>query len=158
MLAQSAISDLFRNPTFWATSSAWVCAQATKVLINHFRTGRVDFQYMVSLGGMPSAHSASVCALATSVGLNAGFGTQLFVATLMLAIVVMFDATTVRRAAGIQARLLNDIVQEFFREHHLSETKLVELLGHTRIEVFVGMAMGVLISLIVNAAFVLLGL
>lgn len=152
-----AFSDLFRNPSFWSAFVAWFCAQATKVVINLVRTHRVDFFYLVSLGGMPSAHSAAVSALATSVGLHAGFGSQLFVATLFLALVVMFDASTVRRAAGLQARLLNEIVGELFKEHHLSERKLGELLGHTRLEVLVGMLMGICVAFGVNAAALRIG-
>jgi acid phosphatase family membrane protein YuiD len=59
----------------------------------------------------------------------------------------MFDASTVRRAAGLQARLLNEIVDELFKEHHFSERKLAELLGHTRLEVFTGLIMGVFVAM-----------
>lgn len=93
--------------------------------------------------------------LATSVGLNIGFDTPFFATTLAFALVVMFDASTVRRAAGLQARLLNEIVEELFKEHRFSEQKLVELLGHTRLELFLGMTIGILVALIVNAVAVL---
>jgi acid phosphatase family membrane protein YuiD len=99
---------------------------------------------------MPSAHTAMVSALATSVGLREGFRSSVFALALAFAAVVMFDAQSVRRAAGQQARLLNQIVEELFKTHHLSETKLAELLGHTRVEVFVGMLMGVGVALLVH--------
>jgi acid phosphatase family membrane protein YuiD len=89
--------------------------------------------------------------LATSVGLVAGFGTPVFAASLALASITVFDAATVRRAAGQQARLLNDMVDELFRDHHFSQRKLAELLGHTRLEVFMGMVVGVLVALLVVA-------
>ena len=75
---------------------------------------------------------------------------------LAFAIVVMFDAATVRRAAGVQARLLNEIVDELFKEHHLSERKLAELLGHTRLEVFMGMVTGILVAMLVHSIPVLI--
>ena len=146
--------DLFRNSCFWAPCFAWLIAQITKVILNHQRTGRVDFQYLVSLGGMPSAHSASASALATSVGLTSGFGSNLFVLALFVALVVMFDASTVRRAAGQQARILNEIIDELFHKHRMPEHRLAELLGHTRLEVLVGMLLGVIVALGLRAVVV----
>jgi uncharacterized protein len=148
--------DLFRNPTLWSAFLGWMVAQSAKMAIHMRRTGRTDFAYLVSLGGMPSAHSAFVSALAISTGINAGFGSQVFTAALALAAVVMFDAATVRRASGLQARLLNQILAELFKEHHLSQSKLKELLGHTRTEVFAGMMVGGLMAIATNAVAVLL--
>ncbi len=102
---------------------------------------------------MPSAHTAMVCGLATAVGLEFGFGHTIFVITLVFAAVVMFDAQSVRRAAGLQAQLLNQIVDELFRNHELAEKKLAELLGHTRIEVFAGMLTGILTALLFDTFF-----
>ena len=147
----TSVVELFRNPCFWSAFCGWFVAQFTKMLCGLTRTRRIDFQYLVSLGGMPSAHSAMASGLATAVGVQVGFGTPLFALALGFALVVMFDAATVRRAAGTQARLVNEIVSELLREHHLSERKLVELLGHTRLEVFMGMVIGILVAMIVNA-------
>ena len=147
----TSVIELFRSPCFWSAFLAWFLAQLTKMLLGLRKKGRLDFQYLISLGGMPSAHSAMVVALATAIGLKVGFGNPLFVVTLAFASIVMLEAATVRRAAGTQARLLNDIVDELFRHHRFSEQKLVELLGHTRLEVFMGMLMGILVALLVNA-------
>ena len=149
-----SLSDFVRNPSFWSAFGAWFIAQAVKVLIHYGTTRRIDFHYLVSLGGMPSAHSATVSAIAFSVGLNSGFGSQLFMSTFVMALIVMFDASTVRRAAGRQASILNGILEELFKEHHFAKEKLVELLGHTRLEVFVGLVLGVLVALIVNGFWV----
>ena len=92
-----------------------------------------------------------VSALALSVGLREGWSSTLFAVTLAFAIVVMFDAQSVRRAAGQQARLLNQIVQELFKEHHLSKQKLAEFLGHTRTEVFAGFLLGLATAAAVHA-------
>jgi len=129
--------------TFWAGVAGWLVAQLTKMLICLVQSRRLDFRYLASTGGMPSAHSSLASALATAIGLTEGISSPLFAVGFVFASVVMFDAQTVRAAAGKQARLLNQIVDELFKEHHLSENKLKELLGHTRLEVFFGMLTGV---------------
>lgn len=131
------------HPSFWAALFGWLIAQGVKMVCCLIQTHRLDFSYMVSTGGMPSAHSAMVCSLATSLGLCMGFDSALFTLGCAFALVVMFDAQSVRAAAGEQAALLNQIVDELLREHHLSEKKLKELLGHTRMEVFMGMLTGI---------------
>src|SRR6056297_1158439 len=143
----------YQNTTIWVALSSWLAAQAMKMIVTFVESRRIDFAALVSTGGMPSAHSAMVCGLATSVGLQAGFGTPLFATTLAFAIVVMFDAQSVRRAAGLQAKLLNQIVDELFRNHNLSEQKLAELLGHTRLEVFLGLLTGIFVALAMHAFF-----
>ncbi len=143
------LNNLATNACFWSAAFAWIGAQCTKMLSNFYRTRRVDFHYLVSTGGMPSAHSAMVTGLATSIGLTDGFGSSVFVVALGLALIVMFDASTVRRAAGLQASLLNEIVDELFKEHRLSERKLKELLGHTRLEVGMGAMIGILVAMLV---------
>jgi acid phosphatase family membrane protein YuiD len=135
--------------TFWAAAAGWLVAQLTKMLICLVQSRRLDFRYLASTGGMPSAHSSLVSSLATTVALTEGLNSSLFAVSAVLASVVMFDAQTVRAAAGRQARLLNQIVDELFKEHHLSETKLKELLGHTRLEVFFGMLTGISTALAV---------
>lgn len=144
--------SFLQNASFWCALAAWTFAQSIKITTRFIRTREVDFRLLVSTGGMPSAHTAMVCALATSVGLRAGFGSALFALALAFASVVMFDAQSVRRAAGLQARLLNQIVQEIFKEHHLSRQKLAEVLGHTRLEVFAGLVTGVAVALAIHAA------
>ena len=90
-------------------------------------------------------------ALVTSVALRNGTSNPLFAVTLAFALVVMFDAQSVRRATGIQAGILNQIIDELFKSHRFPEQKLVELLGHTPLEVFVGLVMGIFIAMIVHA-------
>jgi len=137
----------FIHITLWAGIAGWTVAQLTKMLICLVQNNRLDFRYLVSTGGMPSAHSSLVSALATAVGLTEGISSPLFALSFIFASVVMFDAQTVRAASGKQARLLNQIVDELFKEHHLSENKLKELLGHTRLEVFFGMLTGIATAL-----------
>ena len=141
----------FNNLSIVAGLVAWLLAQLIKFMAHYFKTKELDFRFFVSTGGMPSAHSAAVSALATSVGIREGANSAIFAVTLAFAMIVMFDAQSVRRAAGQQAKLLNQIVQELFKEHHFSTHKLAEFLGHTRLEVFVGMCMGVLIAIAFHA-------
>ena len=131
------------HPSFWAALLGWLIAQGAKMINCLIESRRLDFSYMVSTGGMPSAHSAMASSLATSLGLCAGFDSSIFALGMAFAVVVMFDAQSVRKAAGEQAKLLNQIVDELLREHHLSENKLKELLGHTRLEVFMGCLTGI---------------
>ena len=132
------------HPSFWAALFGWMVAQTIKMICCLIESRKLDFSYMVSTGGMPSAHSSMACSLATSLGLCEGFDSAIFALGIAFALVVMFDAQSVRAAAGEQARLLNQIVDELLHEHHLSENKLKELLGHTRFEVFMGMITGII--------------
>jgi len=145
------LSQAIHNITVWCAFIAWISAQAIKFVSKYRKTKALDFGCFVSTGGMPSAHSAMASALALSMGIRTGFDSPVFAVTLAFAIVVMFDAQSVRRAAGLQARLLNQIVQELLKEHHLSQQKVSELLGHTRLEVFAGMGLGILIALLIHA-------
>jgi len=137
----------YLNPVIHAVVASWMVAQSVKFLTAIIRFRKIDFYYFVSTGGMPSAHSASVSGLAAAVGLQEGFGTSVFAIALTFAMVVMFDAQSVRRAAGHQARLLNQIVDEVFKDHHWPHAKLAELLGHTRLEVLAGMLLGIAVAL-----------
>jgi len=142
-------AEIFSNPCFWAAFWSWTIAQSTKMLCGLVKTRKLDFNYLVSTGGMPSAHSALASGMAVSVGLIAGFDQPVTIVAFVLAMITMFDASTVRRAAGQQARILNDIIEELFKEHRLSEVKLKELLGHTRLEVLMGCIIGILTALLV---------
>lgn len=144
---------IFNNITIWCGLSSWILAQTLKFIFQIIRLRRLDFRVLVSLGGMPSAHSALVGSLMTSVGIRLGFSSAEFALALAFAVIVMFDAQSVRRAAGIQAQVLNQIIEELFQEHHLSQKKLVELLGHTPLEVILGMLMGICLSLTAHAYF-----
>ncbi|AFY78180.1 MAG: divergent PAP2 family protein [Hydrococcus sp. C42_A2020_068] len=124
-------------------------AQGLKFFIELIRNGKVNLRYLVTTGGMPSAHSALVGSLATGVGLTAGWSSPEFAIACLFAVIVMYDAAGVRQAAGKQARILNQILDEFFHDRHqLNEERLKELLGHTPFQVFVGLALGIGISLI----------
>ena len=138
----SSVFDVFSNRVLWATLLSWVVAQTIKVASAVRRKHRFDVRWFLGTGGMPSAHSAGVSSLAVGVGLRVGFETALFAVALMLALVTMFDAQGVRRAAGRQAIVLNQIVDEIYARGEISQQKVMELLGHTPVEVLVGALIG----------------
>lgn len=125
-----------------------VIAQVIKTLIFAITTRSLDLRMLVTTGGMPSSHSSSVVALATTIGLLQGWDSIIFAFALAFAIVVMYDSAGVRRSAGRQAAILNHIVQELFsHDHKVAEGRLKELLGHSPKEVLCGAVLGVLVSL-----------
>ena len=97
---------------------------------------------------MPSSHSAIVCSLATCIGKEYGFDSGIFAIATIMAFVVMYDAAGVRRAAGKQASILNKILETPGMTTVQVQEKLVEVLGHTPIQVFVGAIIGIVIGAI----------
>ena len=144
------INAFLHNITFWSAFLAWLTAQLAKVLCDLATHRHVHYKWFASTGGMPSAHSAMVGGLAFAVAWQCGLASPLFGVAIAFAILTMFDAATVRRAAGLQARILNTMIDELFHEHHLSQQRLKELLGHTRLEVLLGFIIGVEVGAIVN--------
>ncbi|MFA5338581.1 MAG: divergent PAP2 family protein [Candidatus Omnitrophota bacterium] len=140
---------VFQNKVFWATLLGWVTAQTIKIVINSIRERKFNFRWVVSTGGMPSAHSSGVMALATAVGIQQGFDSALFVAALVFAVVIAFDAQGVRRATGQQAEILNKIMDDIYWRRKIQESRLKELIGHTPFEVFVGSLIGIVIAAII---------
>jgi len=138
----SPLSQLLQNKVLCATLTAWFVAQTLKVLLAVRRKRQFDVRWFLGTGGMPSAHSAGVSALAIAVGRQIGFHTPGFAVALIFALVTMFDAQGVRRSVGRQAVALNKMFDELYLKGQVSQERLMELLGHTPIEVFVGAALG----------------
>ncbi len=139
-------SQLFNNRIIWISLLAWFIAQFLKVILTIISVKKLDLTRFIGSGGMPSSHTALVVSLATSIGLQEGFNSPIFALSLVVALVVMYDAAGVRRAAGKQAAVLNEIVAELQSLHTIREEKLIELLGHTPVEVIAGAALGIIIS------------
>ncbi len=135
------------NRIFWVSFLGWAVAQSLKVILGVIRQRRFDFRWFVGTGGMPSSHSSGVSAFAVAVGLKHGWDSTLFAIAFVVAILTMFDAQGVRRAAGRQAAVLNKIVDELYLHGRVSEGRLWELLGHTPFEVFVGFLIGTSVAL-----------
>lgn len=141
------MDDLLANRVLGACVVAWALAQGSKLLVNFAFERRVNLRYLASAGGMPSAHSAVVVALATRVGIDTGLHSTIFAVSVVFAAVVMYDAAGVRRAVSLQARVLNRMLSELIETQHFNERRLRELLGHTPFEVFVGALLGALTAL-----------
>lgn len=148
------IGNIIDNRVLLVATLACLIAQSAKLAIELARNRKFNFRILVETGGMPSAHSALVTALATGIGQTAGWNSTEFALATIFAVIVMYDAAGVRQAAGKQARILNQIVDEFFSEDHdLNEARLKELLGHTPFQVIVGAILGVCIAYIAGQAY-----
>jgi uncharacterized protein len=142
------------NHVLFVALFACVLAQIIKVVVDLVQDGKMNFRNLVGTGGMPSAHSALVTALATGVGQTSGWDSGLFAIALIFAIIVMYDAAGVRQAAGKQARILNQIMDEFSHgDTKFTEDRLKELLGHTPVQVIAGAALGTMVSWIAAPAY-----
>ncbi|MFN9173406.1 MAG: divergent PAP2 family protein [Synechocystis sp.] len=138
---------ILHNQVLVISLVACFTAQGIKAIVELIRNGKINLRALVSTGGMPSSHSALVGALATGVGLQKGWGSNEFAIACLFAVIVMYDAAGVRQAAGKQARILNQLIDELFQEeHNLNEERLKELLGHTPVHVFAVLALGIAIA------------
>ncbi|KAK4738930.1 hypothetical protein R3W88_002627 [Solanum pinnatisectum] len=140
------VATLAANSTFVSGFIAWFMAQSMKVFLNFCVERKWDFRIMFASGGMPSSHSALCTALTTSVAICHGVADSLFPVCLGFTLIVMYDAIGVRRHAGMQAEVLNLIVEDLFQGHPISQRKLKELLGHTPSQVFAGALLGIMVA------------
>lgn len=138
-----------QNKYIYVPFLLWFGIQLFKLIYDLVITKKFNFKRILGAGGMPSSHSAVVTSLATLVGKYEGVNTPLFAVTLIIAFVVMYDACGVRRAAGKQAELLNKLVETPGLTGVQVSEKLVEVLGHTPVQVFVGALIGLIAGLIV---------
>ena len=141
------MSAIAHNDVLICASLAWVLAQFSKLLIVLLRERQLNLWYMTSAGGMPSSHSAVVVALAARIGMEDGMASTTFAIATVFAGVVLYDAAGIRRAVSIQARILNRMLEEVIEYQRFNEKRLLELLGHTPFEVFVGSLLGLLVAL-----------
>jgi uncharacterized protein len=138
------------NRILVAAFVAWVIAQLSKTIYELIRYRKLILSRIVSAGGMPSSHSALVMSLATATGRVTGVESAAFAISLVLAAIVMYDAAGVRRAVSIQARILNQMIDEAFEGKPFAEKRLRELIGHTPIQVIVGGLLGIGVALIIT--------
>ena len=140
----NSIGYIFTNKYLIAPLLTGIFAQFIKFILYWIKYKKPDFSWLVSTGGMPSSHSAAVMCLSTITGIEQGFKSPLFGITLYFSLIIMYDATGLRRAAGEQAKILNKILDEFGEEKTIHEERLKEFLGHTPIEVLMGAILGIL--------------
>ena len=144
-------TGLTQNKIFLAAALGWLVAQILKTLIHLLFTKKFVAERLVGSGGMPSSHSATVCALVTATYLEHGSASFAFAISLIVAIIVMYDAIGVRRETGIQAQLLNNIIKIFEdmgRDELSAQDELKEFIGHTPFRVLMGGILGVCVAVL----------
>ncbi len=143
-----AVSGVLENRILAVAVVGWFLAQAIKLIVDLVQNHRLDLRYFVSAGGMPSAHSALVTSLTTAVARHEGLSSPLFAVSAVFAAIVMYDAAGLRQAVSIQARILNRMLDELFKQHAFSEQRLRELIGHTPVEVAAGFGLGLIVGVL----------
>jgi acid phosphatase family membrane protein YuiD len=134
------------NVILFTAVAAWLIAQVSKVLVMWLRSRTLELRLLTTTGGMPSAHSALVAALTVGVGLAEGVDSPVFAVAFVFSMIVFYDAAGVRRAAGEQAEVLNQMLRDLYIDHEFRPERLRELLGHTPVEVFAGIGLGGLLA------------
>ena len=150
------LKETFSNPVVLAAIFGWCVAQVSKCIIYMIINKRFTLERMVGGGGMPSSHSATVCALCTAVGMTEGGGSTLFAVCVAFSFIVMYDAMNVRLETGKQGKVINDMLEvfksmdlKFMMDKDISpEKKLKELVGHTPLQVLVGAIVGIVVAYI----------
>ena len=139
------MQDLITNYYLISAVSAWLLAQILKIFTGFFKNQRFTLKALLfGTGGMPSSHTATVAALSTACAIGEGFNSSIFAISAVLTIIVMIDATGVRRETGKQSRALNIIIEEFFKSDTTNfDTRFKELIGHTPLQVVFGFLTGV---------------
>lgn len=139
-------SQFFGNKVLWISLFACFLAQFIKIFTGDIK--RVDIARLFTSGGMPSSHSSFVTSLSTLVGIEKGFDSTTFALVCVFSLIIMYDATGVRRSVGKQAAILNQILDDFHHKKPIEHKRLKELVGHTPTEVFFGAILGMAVALI----------
>ena len=137
---------VFSNQVLVMALIAWFLAQTLKVPWEYFQARKLNWALLLSSGGMPSSHSAMVSAAANGIGLYYGFANPIFAVGAIVAIVVIYDATGIRRQAGKHAEMINAMIKDLTSGHPLQGEQLREVLGHTPLEALGGLVLGLIIS------------
>jgi acid phosphatase family membrane protein YuiD len=140
--------DILQNTILWSSILSCIIAQALKILFYFFEKKEIDFTRIIGSGGMPSSHSSFVCTLTTEIGMHYGFSSGIFAACAIFSLIVMYDASGVRKAVGEQAKILNVISKKIEKHDPNIDKELKELIGHTSVEVFVGAILGIIIGVL----------
>ncbi|EQK45087.1 MULTISPECIES: divergent PAP2 family protein [Paraclostridium] len=142
----SFISEIFSNKVLLISMFACFLAQLFKIFTGDQK--KIQISRIFTSGGMPSSHSSFVTSLSTLVGMEYGFNSTEFAVVAVFSMIIMYDASGVRRAVGKQAVILNQIVDDLQHKKHIEQKKLKELVGHTPVEVFFGAILGIITALV----------
>ncbi|MBS5605613.1 MAG: divergent PAP2 family protein [Enterocloster asparagiformis] len=143
---------MLSNQVLVSAVAGWIVAQVLKTMLDFALNRTINWERMVGSGGMPSSHSATVCGLTTAAALHYGVSSFEFAVCFVLSMVVMYDATGVRRETGKQAKLLNSILSEnpLKLNAEVLQEKLKEYVGHTPLQVVAGAILGICLALVIN--------
>jgi acid phosphatase family membrane protein YuiD len=139
--------QLIHNKVLIAGMIAWFLAQIIKVPVFYMLHRRWNWALVLSPGGMPSSHSALVTSATVATGIYGGFDTPLFGFAVAISMIVVYDAAGIRRQAGFHAQKINQLINELFSGHPISDKMLKEVLGHSPRQVFVGVLLGIVVAL-----------
>lgn len=145
----SILPGLLNNAILISAVTAWLIAQLLKIVVNLIWQRKLDLQLIMSSGGFPSSHSATVSALALGIGKYYGWDSPIFAVSAVFGMIVLYDAAGVRRAAGKQAEVLNNLIERLYHGPDPAQEKLKELIGHTPLEVFGGVMVGIIVGLLI---------
>lgn len=135
---------VFHNKIFLSGFIAWSIAQVLKIVTHYIQHKELDLTRIVGSGGMPSSHSSLVMGISTGIGIKYGWGSDIYILALVFSVIVMYDASGVRRSVGKQAIILNRIIKNLYQHKKIQEAKLKEFVGHTPKEVFAGALLGII--------------
>jgi acid phosphatase family membrane protein YuiD len=138
--------SLLDNYVLIAALIAWGIAQTLKVPIEYLQTRSWNWALLVQAGGMPSSHSALIVAITHGIGLSVGFGTALYALSFAISMIVIYDATGIRRQAGKHAELINAMIKDLAAGNPLKQEQLREVLGHTPVEALGGIFLGLIVA------------
>lgn len=141
-------SQIFSNKVLWISIFACVLAQFLKIFTGENK--RIELSRIFTSGGMPSSHSSFVTSLATLVGIERGFNSTDFAIVTVFALIIMYDASGVRRAVGKQATIINQMLDDLHNKKHIEQKRLKELIGHTPKEVLFGAILGIITALVMG--------
>jgi hypothetical protein len=138
--------SMLHNYVLVAALTAWGLAQIIKVPLHYWRSKQWDWALLFRAGGMPSSHASLLIGATHAIGLSAGFDSPLFALSVAISMVVLYDATGIRRQAGIHAALINAMLRDLAAGNPLKQEQLREVLGHTPLEVLGGLFLGIVIA------------
>ena len=142
-----SIAEILHCHPLIAALFGWFAAQGLKIPIYYLVERKWDWRRFFGSGGMPSSHTAMVIATATVVGAQSGFNSPVFAVAVVIAFIVMYDATGVRRETGRQAEIINQILRDvLINGKPISDKELKELVGHKPVEVFGGFLVGLTVA------------
>ncbi len=143
------LSGIFSNHVLAAGLISWALAQIIKIPLEFVRTHHWNWALLLSAGGMPSSHTALMVAISYAIGLYTGFDSAVFALSVAISMVVIYDATGIRRQAGRHAALINAMINDLASGHPLKEEHMREVLGHTPLQVMGGFIMGIVVAQLV---------